>query len=57
MQTEEVKAILEQHGCKLVSILSECRVLWESRNGVVRSDDVFVLRNMTEEAWKFWADA
>ena len=51
---KKAKEILEQHGCKLVSMISECRILWQNKNGIIRTDDVAVLSNMTDEAWKFW---
>ena len=54
---EEAKAILSAHGCSFIAMLSECRVLWKNQVGTVQSDDIFVLRNMSESAWNFWAVA
>lgn len=54
---DRAKAILEKHGCKFIQMTSEARVLWENRNNVIREDDVAVLSNMSETAWKFWETA
>lgn len=54
---DRAKAILEKHGCEFIQMLSECRVLWKNRNNVIRDDDIFVLSNMSEKAWKFWETA
>ena len=51
---ERVKGILTRHKCKFITMLSECRVLWENQKGIVRDDDVAVLSNMSESAWQFW---
>ncbi len=52
-----IKAILEKHGCEFIQIASEVRVLWKNRNDVIREDDIAVLSNMSEAAWKFWETA
>ena len=54
---EQVKMILQKHNCKFITMLSECRVLWQNQNGIVRDNDIFTLRNMPESAWKFWEQA
>ncbi len=54
---DRAKEILEKHGCEFIQMTSEVRVLWKNRNNVVREDDVAVLANMTEIAWKFWETA
>ena len=51
------KAILKKHGCKFIQMTSEARVLWKNRNNIIREDDVAVLSNMSEIAWKFWETA
>ena len=51
------KAILEKHGCEFIQMTSEARVLWKNHNNVIREDDVVVLSNMSEIAWKFWETA
>lgn len=48
------KAILKKHGCEFIQMTSETRVLWKNHNNVVREDDIAVLSNMSEIAWKFW---
>ena len=53
---ERAKNILKMHGCKFLRMLSECEVLWENKNGIIRHDDIFVLNNMGETAWEFWAN-
>lgn len=52
---ERAKNILNKHGCTFLRMLSECRVLWANKNSVVREDDIFVLSNIPEDAWNFWA--
>lgn len=54
MFEKEAKEILEKHGCKFIKMKSECTVVWENCIGVIRVDDIAVLRNMTDEAWEFW---
>ena len=51
------KTILKKHGCEFIQMTSEARVLWKNRNNVIREDDVAVLSNMSETAWKFWETA
>ena len=51
---KEARALLEKHGFSFVKMISETVVLYENKVGIVRADDVFVLRHMTEKAWKFW---
>lgn len=51
------KEILEKHGCEFIQMISEARVIWKNRNNVIREDDIAVLSNMTELAWKFWETA
>lgn len=52
----EARRILERHGCKLISMISETKCVWENKIGIQRSDDVFVLRNMSEENFEYWAN-
>ena len=52
----EAKEILSKHGCKFVRMISECRVCWKNKNGCSYTDDIAVLRMMTEEAWNFWSN-
>ena len=51
---KRAKKILQIHDCKFIKMLSECRVLWENKNGIIRADDVLTLANMSETAWDFW---
>ena len=51
------KAILKKHGCEFIQMTSEACVLWKNRNNVIREDDIAVLSNMSEKAWKFWETA
>ena len=51
------KAILKEHGCEFIQMTSQVRVLWKNRNNVIREDDIAVLSNMSETAWKFWETA
>ena len=57
MMENRAKAILEKHGCEFIQMTSEACVLWKNRNNVIREDDVAVLSNMSETAWKFWETA
>ena len=50
----EARRILTQHGCEFIQMLTECRVLWKNQNGVIRADDITVLRYMTREAWDYF---
>jgi hypothetical protein len=52
---EQVINLLESHECRFIRSLTENSILWENKVGIVRSDDIFVLNNMTENAWKFWS--
>ena len=49
-----IENILSSHGCKLIKFISECRILWENQSGIIRDDDIFVLSNMSDKAWKYW---
>ena len=51
---EKARTILEKHGCELICMLSESRVLWKNRNGIIRDDDVATLFHMTETVWQYW---
>lgn len=51
---KEAKEILEKHGCEFLGMISESRCLWKNKIGIVRSDDVAVLKLMSESAWEFW---
>ena len=51
---KEAKEILENHGCEFLGMISESRCLWKNKIGIVRSDDVAVLKLMSESAWDFW---
>ena len=53
---KEAKEILEKHGCKFIKMESECTVVWENCIGIVRTDDIAVLRNMTDKAWNYWCN-
>lgn len=50
------RKILEEHGCKLIKMLTETICLWENKKGIVRSNDYLVFYYMTDEAWDFWAN-
>lgn len=51
------KEILKKHGCEFIQMTSETHILWENRNSVIREDDIAVISNMSETAWKFWETA
>lgn len=55
MEQRAIK-LLSAHGCKLIEMLSECRVRWENKAGIIRDDDIATLSCMTEDAWNFWAN-
>lgn len=50
---KEAIKILQDHDCDLVMMLSECTVLWKNKAGIIRCNDLWVLRNMSESAWNF----
>ena len=54
---DRAKEILNKHGCELIQMISEVRILWKNRNNVIREDDIAVLSNMSETAWRFWETA
>lgn len=53
---ESIKQLLKQHGCTFDKNVTECRIVWKNKVGRVMCDDIFVLRNMTENAWNFWSN-
>lgn len=55
MKDQAVK-ILNAHGCELVNMVSECTVIWKNKAGIIRTDDIAVLSNMSDSAWEFWSN-
>jgi len=51
----EAKLLLEKHECELIKMESECTVVWKNCIGIIRVDDIAVLRHMTDKAWRYWA--
>lgn len=52
---ERAVSILNAHGCELISMVSECTVVWKNKIGIIRTDDIAVLSNMSDSAWEFWS--
>ena len=53
---EHAIKILNAHGCELIDMVSECIVVWKNKVGIIRTDDIAVLSNMSVSAWEFWSN-
>lgn len=53
---DQAVRILNAHGCELVDMVSECTVIWKNKAGIIRTDDIAVLSNMSDSAWEFWSN-